>query len=157
MLIEKIASKLRKKNQIRANGELIERLRVVYYLYREGNQHSLVNIEFIKEALSLFQSLNTHVDALKDPYEFRRRLIHNGPMEGYINEILLPIEDLIVNTLSWLNEQEKLDVSQAENVLHNLYYIVELHSFDKSVEPTFQQVENFCEKVTSQGILQAAI
>jgi hypothetical protein len=156
MLFEKITSKLRKKNQIRANEKLIEKLRIVYYLYREGNQHSLVNIDFIKEALSLFQSLNAHVDTLKDSYEFRRRLIDNGTIEGDVNEIIRPTEELINNTLKWLNEQEKLYASQAENLLHNLYYIVELHSFDKSVEPIFQQVENFCKKVTSQGILQVA-
>ena len=156
MLFEKIASKLRKKKQIRANEGLIENLRIVYYLYRECNQNLLVNIEFIKEALSLFQSLNAHVDALKDSYEFRRRLINNGTMEGDVNEIIRPTEELINNTLKWLNEQEKLDASQAENVLHNLYYIVELHSIDKSAEPIFQQVEKFCKKVTSQGVLQVA-
>lgn len=156
MFFGKTISKILKRNQIRANEDLIEQLRSVYYLYRVGNQHSLVNIDLIKEALSLFQSLNSHLDVLKDNYEFSRRLIEQGPVEGSTGEIIRPIEELIFNTLKWLNEQEKLNASQAENILHNLYYIIELHSFDKSAEPIFQQVENFCQKVTSQGILKAA-
>ncbi|MBQ4839822.1 hypothetical protein [Pseudoalteromonas luteoviolacea] len=156
MIFKHYISKLFKSEQIRANEDLIEQLRSVYYLYRESNQYALVNIEFVKEALLLFRSLYTQLDVLKDSYEFRRRLIDQGQIEGDIEEVIRPIEKLIVNTLKWLDEQEQLDASQAENILHNLYYIIELHSFDKNAKPIFNQVEIFCKKVTDQGVLKAA-
>lgn len=136
------------KHPIKAENDLEERLRSIYWKYRQFSRDADVKLETVIEAHCLFSQLIKYTGPLVDEYEFKRRLMSKG---GDLNN-RETLAQKVDNTSSWMEALTSITAGQAENIIHNLYYCVQLHSFSRKVTQTFENIDQYCERVEKAGI-----
>ncbi|MGB3727362.1 MAG: hypothetical protein WA981_16540 [Glaciecola sp.] len=144
-LHEILSTLLRRK--VSAPVYLVEDVGRIYFYYKSLPLKSPVDIETIREAHRLFGEFIQYTDSLVDEYEFRRRLV-SGNVDITVVE---PLKQKVAVTTSWLSSKDDLVAGQAEDILHNLYYALKLHSFDSGANRLFGEVEKFCKCVLQKA------
>ncbi|MFC3122677.1 hypothetical protein [Agaribacter flavus] len=136
-LHEFLSTLLRRKVSVPAC--LVEDVGRIYFYYKSLPWKSPADTEVVCRAHRLFSEIIEHTGPLRDEYEFRRRLV-SGNTDLNAKESL---KQKAVATTGWLDSQDTLVASQAEDILHNLYYALQMHSFDKAVLSTFDEVRDY--------------
>ncbi|MBF7074315.1 hypothetical protein ISG33_12985 [Glaciecola sp. MH2013] len=123
----------------------------VYKKYREVSNDKTVDLAKVKKAHYLFGQLIKYTGSLVDEYEFRRRLISSSADLNKQDTIIEKVEA----TSNWLEKQTSITAGQAEDILHNLYFGLHLHSFSPDVKQVFEQITEYCIQVEQNGIFSS--
>jgi hypothetical protein len=137
-------------NRILIPSGLYANVKKIYDTYRQQPPRTLVDKNLVLRAHKLFAELISQADEVKCEYEFRRRLVHSS--SDFNNLDSLPQK--IVATYDWLNSAKSITALQAENIFHNLFFCIDLHSFWPDAKEVFNELDLFCCEVEKKGILK---
>jgi hypothetical protein len=133
------SKKTKKLTFIYAPHALLELIFEAYYFYKSQPVSNDADIQYVVRYHYFFSLLVKQTGTLIDEYEFRRRLYSNNPNLNVIESL----DDKIISTSEWLSKQEEANAYLAENVLHNLFYVLKLHKFSPEAKPIFDKIEAF--------------
>lgn len=133
------------KLKVRVPNSTLDSVKEIYFYYKSQPYRSTADIKVVRHAHKLFCMLLEHTSRLQDELEFRRRLCTTGDLNH-----IESLNQKAAMTTEWLEGKESLFASQAESILHNLYYILKMHSFDAEVKQVFQEIDEYCDWVLRQ-------
>jgi hypothetical protein len=138
------------QNRISIPSELYIRVKKIYDTYRQQPPRTLVDKNLVLRAHKLFAELISQTDDVRCEYEFRRRLVNSSNDLNNLDSL----PQKIVATYAWLNSAKTINALQAENILHNLFFCIDLHSFWPDAKEVFNELDLFCCEVEEKGILE---
>lgn len=127
------------KTLIYAPDKLLASIFRDYINYKSQPRAAETSINDVKFCHEFFSSLVKCTTQLNDEIAFRKHL-YSKSSDLSFHETL---EDKIVSTSKWLERQDKANANLSESALHNLFYVLELHSFSPDAKPIFDEIEAF--------------
>lgn len=127
------------KTLIYAPAQLLTLIFRAYSNYKSQPRATETSINDVKCYHEFFSSLVKCTTQLNDEIAFRKHL-YSKSSDLSVRETL---EDKIISTAQWLERQDKANANLSESALHNLFYVLELHSFSSDANAIFEKIEAF--------------